>query len=166
MEKKNKTKVAKLHGKVYFGVLGSFMNEKDVQTKDCSKCRLHCNDSFTDVERKDILTLYYDLESYERQRDFVCRYVAQTPTSRGVTKQFARKYYLPKDGNCIQVCKFFLRTLGISQKTTEYAMAKQLGGVFAGKDGRGKHEPHNKTQETKLELVCAHIRSFQAVESH
>lgn len=60
----------------------------------------------------------------------------------------------------------FLNTLSISNTVVNTATKKLVTGGLVKIDGRGKHEPKNKTSQTVIDSVIRHISSFPAYESH
>ncbi|CAC5366360.1 unnamed protein product [Mytilus coruscus] len=119
---------------------------------------------------------FWSLENNERKKDFIVTNTIQKKTRTYIDegnelvkkkRNVHRSYSFKLDGEQITVCKkIFLMTLGISESFAEHALQNQLGGVFVGKDKRGKHEPHNKTPKNALEMVRKHIKSFPVVEGH
>ena len=45
-------------------------------------------------------------------------------------------------------------------------MKSKQGGQFAGQDLRGKHTPHNKLPQSKIDHVKKHIKSFPQFNTH
>ena len=54
----------------------------------------------------------------------------------------------------------------MSESFVNNALRNQQGGIYVGGDKRGKHEPHNKTTKTAMEVIRKHIESFPVVEGH
>ena len=78
-----------------------------------------------------------------------------------------RTYTLECEEQSHHVCKkFFSATLSIGNAYISYALANKVGGRFQSNERRGKHKPHNKTSEAKLEYVREHINSFPKVDPH
>lgn len=76
--------------------------------------------------------------------------------------------HLEHSGSRHRVCKaFFLKTLCISNRSVMIAVeGKNSSGTFGSVDGRGRQPPSNRTDESHIEAVKQHIRSFPTVESH
>ena len=78
-----------------------------------------------------------------------------------------RSYNLESGGQVHNVYKkFFTATLSIGEAYVSHAMKMKSNGRFSGVENRGKHTPHNKTEDAKLNRVREHTRSFPKVESH
>jgi len=167
--KKNKRKILKTEGKEYISTTGKVMGAKSVRPHNCQKCKFKCAENFTEEERQEIFTLYYNLGSYERQRQYICEMVKRCSTVRkGQQKRsFSQKFNLPKGEQIVRVCRdFFSKTLDLKRKTIDYSTQQTQHGIFAGQDKRGKHTPTNKTDEEKINFVKEHINSFPKMESH
>lgn len=85
-------------------------------------------------------------------------------------RQVARSFYLPINGERIQVCgSFFCKTLDISLRTVQAFMHnRKAAGILScvEDDRRGKHTPQNKTPEWQLQLIRQHINTYPRMESH
>ena len=174
--KKNIRKRLRLSGQEYVSTAGKVVQKKQVQECDCSKCRYNCNSKVSFEQRCEIRDLYYELDTYERQKDYICARVQERNT----------RTFLDEDGNAIKkkkgkmrmytlvvceeqqrVCKkFFLKTLDISEATVHQALSKKHCGHFHGRDERGRHKAPNKTSEDRLQEIIDHIESFPTAEAH
>lgn len=146
---------------------------KNTKPIDCSKCRFKCSDNFSEEERTAICIRYWSLANYQRQKDFILKYVKQNDPRRrkcdveSKRRKISRSYHFQKDDFEIRVCQaFFEKTLCISNGPINLAFSCSSDGVFTGCDKRGKKTPHNKTKEEDLKFVRSHIETFPAVESH
>lgn len=175
--KKNIRKKLKLAGKQYENSQGKQQRQRGKYLKpvDCSKCKRRCTEKVDEQKREDIFTTFYGMQSYERQKDFVCRHITQTETKTylGADKQPVPKkrqqqryYHFTVDGCMIPVCKSFMKTLDIGNAYIEHAITNSKDGSFCGEDGRGKHAPANKVPDEQISGVKRHIESFPAMESH
>ena len=133
--------------------------------------RFKCSTVMSPGQRPKFFSDYWQLGSYERQRDFICTNVID---SGDKNERQTRRYMLPAvlpetNGNAemqeryVQVCKvFFMNTVRIGSKLIRYTLnAKRNGrfltaktftgyrvnatksGVFCSQDQRGRHTPHN-----------------------
>ena len=170
--KKNVRKSLKMAGKEYISSTGKTVPGKDVQPCNCTKCRFKCTERVDDVTRKRIFHSYWSLQSYERQRDFICSSIMETEPARKCTKArsprgCSRSFYFDVDEKRIRVCKnFYLKTLNIGERLIETSMKGKETGVYSSSDRRGKHSPHNKTPRVMLDDVRKHINSFPVVDAH
>ena len=133
------------------------------------KCRwFKCKEKFTDEERLEYFTAYWNLNSYERQRDFICAYITEGKPERIRTDEKRRKtvsmnYFFNQN----RVCQsFFLNTLDIGERTVDRSLRSKRSGTFATTDKRGKHIPHNITPDSMVENIRKHIESFPVLEAH
>jgi len=168
--KKNIGKRNVRSGKEYQSVTGKNIDAKCLKPHGCTKCRFNCANKVDDDTRLTIFNEYWNLQSYERQRDFICSHVLEreslgSPTKK--KKQVARTFSFQVKGQNLRVCKqFFISTLGIGRKTVETALKKKSNTSSPIRDKRGRHTPYNKTPTEDLDSVREHIESFPVLESH
>ncbi|XP_070212669.1 uncharacterized protein [Littorina saxatilis] len=172
--KKNCRKRLRLEGKEYTSESGNIKRAKSVQHVNCQNCRFGCN-KITSEERQNIFQAFYALTSYERQKDFICSNV-QEQSTRTVCdegepvpkkRQVCRSFSFSVDGHKERVCKkMFLATLDIGDAFVDHALRHSQHGSFTGRERRGRHQPHNKSQENEVERARKHIESLPVVESH
>ena len=113
------------------------MSAKSMQVVNCTKCRFHCSENFSEEKRLQIFTQYYALADYSRQKDFLASHIVEASPKRlgsstGPLKHcVARGYYLPIDGARKRVCgDFFCKTLDLNLSLCKVLM------------GEGKHVPN------------------------
>ena len=144
-------------GKEFINSRGKKTKAKQVCYNDCSKCSLKCNTKVTREQQETIFETFYDLDSYKRQKDFVCSHITQKNTvtvldertlqPKGKKREVARKYFLTVEGERKHVCnRFFLATLNVGHAYIQYALDNVQDGLVCGEDGRGRHQPSNKTK--------------------
>lgn len=168
MEKESR-KSLKSQGKEYTSVTGKVNAAKKIKPHNCEKCKFKCGQKFNDEQRNQIFDFYYNLNSYERQRQYICEMVERgTPNRRGKGKRLvSQTFHLVKDGTKERVCRdFFMKTLDIKRKTIDYNVSKKQHGTYGGKDMRGRHIAPNKTDYERVTFVKKHIESFPKLESH
>ncbi|CAG2200930.1 unnamed protein product [Mytilus edulis] len=161
--KRNVRQFNRVHGLPYTGLTGKEQTKKKMQYRDCSKCKFKCSVKITAQQAGDIFATYYQLGSYEKQRNFICQHVEQTKAKRCTTnrKENSNTYFLTTDGKKERGCKaFFLVILHVSKKTVEYSLKKKEHGVFVGRDNRGKNPSINRTPEGDRHFIREHIQSF------
>lgn len=128
--KKNIRKRNVRSGKEYQSVTGKTIDAKCLKPHGCTKSRFNCANKVDDDTRLTIFNEYWNLQSYERQRDFICSHVLQreslgSPTKKK-QKQVARTFSFQVKGQNMRVCKqFFISTLAIRRKTVEIALKKK-----------------------------------------
>jgi len=109
-------------------------NGKKVQNNPCvnSKCPNKCTNKITEEERQIIFSNFWELESYERQRDFLLSSTKDIDIKRkrviGTSRRnVTREYYLSCNSEPKRVCQqFLLKTLDMSQKCLIYTLSKQF----------------------------------------
>lgn len=177
MWKRTKAKVLRQSGQEYVSIKSKkVVGAKYVRnTKDCTKCKYNCTAKISTEERHKINDMFWSLddaakghfysEFTTRQEKERCRAVTNTKP-----KVFTYKYFLRSGSSTVkeQVCKtFFLNTLAISQMRISYFYEKmrcvETGVPIAPKSGKN---PKNVIEESRLELVRAHIDSFPRIPSH
>ena len=115
-------------------------------------------------------TEFYACANYSRQRDFILQSVCSRQTNSGKRKSQHNQFSVIHDGVRTQVCKqFFLKTLDNSDNIVTYTLQHKRSPTnqpFSAADGRGRHEPSNKTDNSKLAGVREHINSFPRMNAH
>ncbi|VDH95527.1 Hypothetical predicted protein [Mytilus galloprovincialis] len=168
--KKNIRKIKCQSGMEYVSDTGKTVKARSIKKHACSKCRFRCADKLSEDERLALFNNYWNLKSYERQRDYISSRVLErnsigSPSKK--RKQVARTFTFIVEGQSVRVCKmFFTATLGISRKTIETALKKKQNNSSPISDKRGKHSAHNRTPTEDLNIIRAHIEAFPVVESH
>lgn len=165
--KKNLKTVKKLNRWSGFG--------KGIQPNPCKigKCQNKCYEKFTEEERQLIFHNFWNLNDYQRQRDFLLSCTEEIKIKRKRTKNSTSRrnttfnYYLTYNSNPKKICQqFLLKTLNITQKCLRYTLSNKTSISISPKDGRGKGRPPNKTSDESLDTVHAFIQSLPAVPSH
>ncbi|KAL0829630.1 hypothetical protein ABMA28_003136 [Loxostege sticticalis] len=125
---KNVNKKLRNTGKQYVSRVGKIVKEKVMKPPCGPKCRQSCSNNFTNQQRQEIFDTYWELGSFQRQRDFLNSCITSIyPVCRRlkVDAEKHRKpnftFYLVKDGLNIRVCKQFLHTSqNLKLKTLEF----------------------------------------------
>ncbi len=99
------------------------MRACQVQPKNCDRCRYNCSWNISEKDHKKLFTQYWNLNTPERQSDFVCGTTTEYQTrtyldndSDKVPKkcQVARKYTFRIEVKTVHLCQgFYLVTLDI-----------------------------------------------------
>ena len=69
---RNIRKQKRQSGESYMSVSGKFIDARKLSSHSCFKCRFKCGKTMSEEERLNIFTTYWNLQSYERQRDYIC----------------------------------------------------------------------------------------------
>lgn len=136
-------------------------------------CFFKCNKNFSEQNRKDLCSGFWDIQDYRGQNNFIINNVDKVLPNRVYTKNnksrrsSTLKYHLRKDNEKKRVCKiFFLSTLDLSEKKVSNALQKQTEVGSAIDDRRGRHTPGNKTNESIRKVAVDFISNLPAVPSH
>lgn len=121
----------------------------------CANCTNNCNSKFTEVDRRYIWNVYWNLD-YSARRKWLASCVKSKSVQRrrvrnsgGIyRKKETRIYILPKDGKDEKVClSFFLKTLGYSSDSviSELRKARQKSPLLHQvQENRGQKENSKK----------------------
>ena len=153
----------------YVNEAGKTVPERKLKEMDCSKCKFKCSQKVTQEDRQLIFRTYWNLSTYDKQRNVICQNVQDKAPTRISSNRRGKlnAFHLPVNAERVSVCKkFFLNTLDIGKKTVTFAMQNKQHGTFVGKDKRGVNTPKNKTPETNLDYIRTHTESFPTVSSH
>lgn len=69
--KRHVSKIRKIRGESYVSSRGKFVPKTSLKDPCPPTCRRKCRNMITNEERLNIFQHYYQLDSYERQRDFI-----------------------------------------------------------------------------------------------
>lgn len=119
-------------------------------------------------------TQYYELGNHDLQSAFISESIKKINKKRVYTKNvdskrnFTMIYFLPiKNGKEEKVCKFFFKNIFcISDGRISRIIKFKNISLTPPIDQRGKHAPHNKTSDLKIQAVEDFINSFPSYESH
>lgn len=139
----------------------------------CEKSNRSCL-KFTDEEREAIFSAYWKLGNLQLQREFIARHLKKEGKKRKTTTQEKSRrentltYSLTQSGRHIQVCKkFFLNTLGISERTARICLEKVTATGVIEPEKRGGRLPAAANRDEVIKnLMISHIARFPRVESH
>jgi hypothetical protein len=128
--------------------------------RDCSKCRFSCSVKITEEQADNIFNTFYQLGSYEKQRNFICQHVEQNESRRCTTnrKEHSNAYLFNcrwQEGACM-----------LSFLPWYFGYRKKSSRVFFEVIIVGTNPPINKTPEDDRNFIRGHIQSFPTVASH
>ncbi|KAL8563425.1 hypothetical protein ACOMHN_051369 [Nucella lapillus] len=160
LQTREERKALRLYGKEYTTPSGKIYPQRQVQTKDCSRCRYNCSSSISPEQRQALFDHFWSLDSYVKRLYYYCQSIKEKPAkTMKHTRECSREYTFLVDGNRVRVCKgYYLATLDVSDKAVRIAMEKRkLGkGMW---DKRGGHPPHSKLRPEEKDRVRSHIES-------
>lgn len=173
--KSTKRSLKTLAGETHTSKTGNLVPKKNMKPT-CGPCKKKCPEKVDDNLRRHIFSSYWDpTKNWDVKRQFIISHVRSKPVDRVRSKDGSRSgkrkrtilYDFDVNGTQVDVCKiFFLNTLGISETVVRTALEKKNLGGFAARDMRGYHPPSNKLQQTVLDRVRSHIKSFPVYQSH
>lgn len=124
---------------------GTLVKKREILAPCNEKCRLKCTRKFTDENRSQIFTTFWNLEDLQKQRCFVLnsmrpimpKYKKVRPEG-GRERSCNKAYYFTINSVLTQVCqRFFTSTLGISDRFIRTVVSKDKDG-FLEDELRGK----------------------------
>lgn len=151
---------------------GTLVKKREILAPCNEKCRLKCTRKFTDENRSQIFTTFWNLEDLQKQRCFVLnsmrpimpKYKKVRPEG-GRERSCNKAYYFTINSVLTQVCqRFFTSTLGISDRFIRTVVSKDKDG-FLEDELRGKNKKSNVPEEVK-QGIREHLSSIPAIESH
>ncbi|CAH1126521.1 unnamed protein product [Ceutorhynchus assimilis] len=182
VKKVNKQKEAKRLrncGQEYFSpstkkIVPAKVMKQRCMSRKCSKTGKKCSE-IEDQQRERLFSDYYSLANLTRQRDFLIHHVTKEDINRKTVKTKSRrtstlKYCFTVDHNRLPVCKkFFLNTLGISEKPVLTALHKTSDMGILEEEKRGGRQRSQKVlieEEKMRNEMSDHIDKYPKMESH
>jgi len=170
---KNVRKSKRARGEAYIGTTGKCVPSKTFTPYECG-CLRKCHNLIDEAKQKQLHTQYYDLGNHDLQSAFISGLVKTINKKRVYTKnvdsqkKFTMIYYLPIGNRKEErVCKsFFKNILSISDGRIARILAHKNISTTPPVDKLGKHDPHNKTSNLKIQAVVDFINRFPSYESH
>lgn len=136
-------------------------------------CLFKCSENFTQNDRRQIFSGFWDIQDYRGQNNFLINNVDKISKKRKYTKNVnsqrsnSMEYHLNNNNKKKKsVQTFFLSTLDISEKKVFNALKHVTEVGSAIDDKRGKHTPANKTNENIISSAFNFISNLPAVPSH
>lgn len=125
--KRNVRKRNRNAGLHYISTKGKEVPKKLMTEVGCKSCKLKCDEKITKQERQNLFDIYWGLQDYRRQRDFICQNVIAAPPKRtSGHKSTTYTYYVTVRNSKIKVCRtFFLNTFAIGEKDWSPRNAKE-----------------------------------------
>ncbi|KAG5872827.1 hypothetical protein JTB14_023907 [Gonioctena quinquepunctata] len=130
---------------------------------------------FTDENRGKLFEAYNEIGNLTNQREFIVRHTkVDTTKQKTSNKDQSRRqntifYYLTRNNEKVLVCKkFFLGTLGISERTMRTALKKVNASGIVKPDKRGGRQSQEvkKRDFTIHEAIGKHINKLPKIKSH
>ncbi|KAG5875583.1 hypothetical protein JTB14_004741 [Gonioctena quinquepunctata] len=130
---------------------------------------------FTNANRGKLFEAYNEIGKLTNEREFIVRHTkVDTTKQKTSNKDQSRRqntifYYLTRNNGKVLVCKkFFLGTLGISERTMRTALKKVNASGIVEPDKRGGRQSQEvkKRDFTIHEAIEKHINKFPKIQSH
>ena len=148
----------------------------DPTTSRCNERKFFCT-RFTEEQRKQIKTAYFNIGDTQTQREWIARHVEVKETQKGGRGRRTNTllYHLPQLGEMeasssskLPVCKnMFLGTLGISERPVRTALGKLNDEGVMDKCLQGERSNTLKANDKRIrDEIKAHIERFPKMESH
>lgn len=144
-------------------------------TNTCKKFGRKCS-LFSDLDRCDSFEMFNNLGDLQSQREFIMRHINIMNTKQKTTKQEQSRrqktmqYYLTLGGSRLLVCKrFFLATLGITDKMVRMAILKTNDSGVIEKEmrgGRQRSQSINEKERMIRNAISVYIDRYPKMESH
>nr|CAI5822716.1 unnamed protein product [Callosobruchus analis] len=157
-------------GKKYLNYRNQEIPEKRVLANPCNENCVNACNTFTELERNQIFTLFWSLGSNIEKRSFINGCVNIVPVKRKRTtakdsrRNLTYQYFLMKGDAQKRVClQFFLNTLNVTQKLVRNSLQ---GKIKENVDKRGIHAPKHKASPDQINAFKQFIDSLPAVPSH
>ncbi|CAG2207374.1 unnamed protein product [Mytilus edulis] len=93
--KKNIRKIKCQSGMEYVSDTGKTVKARSIKKHACSKCRFRCADKLSEDERLALFNNYWNLKSYERQRDYISSRVLERNSIGSPSKKRSRSKTIP-----------------------------------------------------------------------
>lgn len=135
-------------------------------------CKKKCTNSFTDDERQNINTQYWQM-TFSEKRNFVSSYVTSSEVKRHRAGESRRNktlryFFKCRSGDRVEVCKlFFLSTLGYNKNNDRIVQdcftgdTQKIISHTSSKQGK-----HTKTPKIDRDVIKAHVETFNPAVSH
>lgn len=143
-----------------------------VKTSCADTCKKKCTESFTDDERKNINTQYWQM-TFSEKRNFISSYVTSLEVKRHRSRESRRNktlryYFKCRSGDRVEVCKiFFLSTLGYNKNNDRILQDCFTGNTQKIISHRGSIQgKHAKTPKIDRDVIKAHVETFNPAVSH
>lgn len=141
------------------------------------KCKIKCSIKFTEKERMQIFTYYWDLGDVTKQRQFIANNMEPIqPKYQYVRVGGTRKkrdnnnaFYFRLNDQKVRVCKvFFKNTLDINDRPIRTVQEKRnkVATVLLEEDRRGKHGKQQRIDAVLKEGVKNFVEKIPKIESH
>lgn len=166
---KNIRKLNRNSGKAYKSTSGRLVESKQFEPYNCT-CVNRCYEKVNVDERKKFFDLFWNSGSYDTQTAIIGRSVhvrnkTETKVAHDSKREYSRYYYLPCQGVDVRVCKnMFVKTIQLDSAKVHRALLKVRSGDVV--DKMGRHTPHNKLSDERVNSVKNHISAFPAYVSH
>ncbi|KAL5239344.1 hypothetical protein ACI65C_006754 [Semiaphis heraclei] len=138
-----------------------------------------CKSKIEDDLREQLYNMYWAMGSFNRRTSYMSKLITCCPKKcfrkrrdtpeKQKPKEKTYKYYVPKDGNLIQVCKgCFMRIFCESTKFLRNICTNMLTSPAqrCSPDKRGCAPPGNKRCQDSINLLINHINLLPSYESH
>ena len=170
--KRNIEKEKRLRGEAYVMKNGRAVEAKEamINKQLCSeKCRLKCNDSFSEEDRVAVFQKYYSLSLEARNAYLFGNIETSRPQCMMLNTNKHRNITARYKVNQVRCCKkAFMNLHAITQSKVDHLVGQAKAGEITVRPSmKGKHKIRpNKISEERINKVKEHIALFPAERSH
>lgn len=171
--KRSVNKRKKCAGQEYKTKSGKIVLAKKIEPFECT-CKAKCSLLIPSERQVELHRNFYDLETYNLQSAYLYALIKVVNKLRTYSQNYESKrektrfYYLPNAAGVEhKVCKsFFQGVFQVSAGRLDRLLKHKAIGTPPPCDKRGKHPPHNKTNDAKKNELKNFIDKFPCYESH
>ncbi|GFO11281.1 hypothetical protein PoB_003778600 [Plakobranchus ocellatus] len=158
-------------GKSYVSSRGKAILAKAMKPPCVESCALKCTQKFSEEERQSIFEDFWRQGDKREQQHFIVRHTEETALKRKRVGSKRRnttfRYFFYGKEKREQVCRtFFLNTLDIRPNATYRTKRKEQSTGGLKTSLQGKHGCQKKIDDSLIQQVKDHIKSFPIVDSH
>lgn len=149
------------------------------KSEPLGNCRNDCKSKVEDNLREQLFELYWSMGNYSRRAAYISKLIVcsdkvssrkrrDTPEKQK-PKEKTYKYYIPKNGNLIIVCKLcFMEIFGETRSFLRNVCINMLSSPAhrCSPDKRGRNTPGNKRSNDDIKILINHLNKLPSYESH
>ncbi|KAL5246188.1 hypothetical protein ACI65C_013596 [Semiaphis heraclei] len=155
------------------------VSNKARKSEPLGNCRNDCKSKVEDNLREQLFELYWSMGNYSRRAAYISKLIVcsdkvssrkrrDTPEKQK-PKEKTYKYYIPKNGNLIIVCKLcFMEIFGETRSFLRNVCINMLSSPAhrCSPDKRGRNTPGNKRSNDDIKILINHLNKLPSYESH
>jgi len=149
---------------------------KAKKSEPLGNCRNNCKSKVEDNLREQLFELYWSMGNYSRRTAYISKLIVcsdkvssrkrrDTPEKQK-PKVKTYKYYIPKNGNLIIVCKLcFMKIFGETRSFLRNVCVNMLSSPAhrCSPDKRGRNTPGNKRSNNDIKILIDHVNKLPSL---